>query len=79
MRASRSADDGFGDPLAHGGQREFDARVTLDVRRGSDDAELLRGVLSREHKVSVGEYDHAKGRDDIRRGFEALLAHLPKS
>ena len=69
-------DDGFGDPVVHGGQREFDARVTLDVRRASDDAELLRGVLSREHKVSVGEYDHAKGRPEIRRGFDALLSRL---
>ncbi len=72
-------DDGFGDPVVHSGQRKFDAHVTLDVRRAADGAELLRGVLSREHKVSVGEYDHAKGRPELRRGFDALLTRMPKS
>lgn len=71
--------DGFGDPLAHGDQRKFDARVTLDVRRASDGADVLRGVLSREHKVSVGEYRHDAARTDFRRGFDALLAGLPKA
>jgi hypothetical protein len=71
-------DDGFGDPLAHGDRRKFDARVTLDVRRASDGAEVLRGVLSREHKVAVGEYRHDAERDAFRRAFDALLSRLPK-
>ena len=72
------ADDGFGDPLARGGQREYDARLTLEIRRGSDGAEVLRGVLSREHKVAVGEYSHDKALPEIRRAFDALLSRLPK-
>ena len=70
---------GLGDPLAHGGQREFDARVILEVRRDTDGAELLRGVLSRRHKVSVGEYGHEEGRPEIRAGFDALLSRLRTS
>jgi hypothetical protein len=72
------ANDGFGDPLAHGDRRKFDARVTLDVRRASDGAEVLRGALSREHKVAVGEYRHDAERPAFRRAFDALLAGLPK-
>ncbi len=73
------ANDGFGDPLAQPGgrPRKFDARVTLEIRRASDDAEVLRGVLSREHEVSVGEYDHERGRAQIRAGFTQLLNRLP--
>jgi hypothetical protein len=73
------ANDGFADPLATGGPRRFDARVTLDVRRAADGVELLRGTLSREHVESVGEYDHRRGRDAIRDAFEQLLKRLPKA
>ena len=71
--------DGFADPLATGGQRQFDARVTLDIRRAADGADVLRGVLSREHTVSVGEYNHDKARRAIRGGFDVLLKRLPKA
>jgi hypothetical protein len=73
------ANDGFADPLATGGPRKFDARVTLDVRRATDGVELLRGTLSREHTESVGEYDHRRGRDAMRDAFEHLLKRLPKT
>ena len=69
--------DGFSDPLSVGGPRKFDARVTLEVRRVSDGATVLRGVLSREHRESVGEYGHERGREQIRDGFEQLLQRLP--
>jgi hypothetical protein len=71
--------DGFADPLATGGPRKFDARVTLDVRRAVDGVELLRGTLSREHVESVGEYDHRRARDALRDAFEHLLKRLPKA
>jgi hypothetical protein len=71
------ANDGFSDPLSVGGPRKYEARVTLDVRRASDGAEVLRGVLSREHRESVGDYGHERGREEIRDGFEALLKRLP--
>ena len=71
--------DGFADPLASGGPRKYEARVTLDVRRASDNAELLRGTLSREHTESVGEYDHRRAMDSMRDAFEALVSRLPKA
>jgi hypothetical protein len=71
--------DGFADPLASGDQRQFDAHVTLAIRRAADGADVLRGVVSREHTVSVGEYNHDKARHAIRRGFDALLKRLPKT
>ncbi|HTO56468.1 MAG TPA: DUF4136 domain-containing protein [Pseudomonadales bacterium] len=73
------ANDGFADPLATGGPRKYDARVTLDVRRASDNAELLRGTLSREHTESVGEYDHRRATDAMRDAFERLVGRLPKA
>jgi len=71
--------DGFADPLATGGQRQFVAHVTLEIRRAADGTDVLRGALSREHTVSVGEYNHDKARDAIRGGFDALLRRLPKA
>jgi len=71
------ANDGFADPLSNGGPRKFDATVTLDIRRASDDAEVLRGTLTREHTESVGEYDHRRARSAIRDGFDHLLKRLP--
>ena len=71
------AHDGFADPLSVGGPRKFDARVTLDIRRASSGGDVLRGVLSREHKESVGEYGHERGRAQMRDGFDQLLKRLP--
>ena len=73
------ANDGFADPLSVGGPRKFDARVTLDIRRSANGAPVLRGVMSREHKESVGEYGHERGRADIRAGFDRLLKRLPSA
>ncbi len=71
------AHDGFADPLAVGGLRNFDARLTLDIRRAANGAQVMRGVLSREHRESVGDYGHERGRADIQAGFVRLLRRLP--
>jgi hypothetical protein len=71
------ANDGFSDPLAVGGPRKFDARITLEIRRASDNAQILRGTMSREHRESVGEYGHERARDEMRAAFDQLLKHLP--
>jgi len=71
------ANDGFADPLAVGGPRKFDARMTLEIRRASDGEKVLLGTLSREHKESVGEYGHQRGLAQIRDGFDQLLKRLP--
>lgn len=73
------AKDGFADPLSVGGPRKFDARLTLDIRRASNGAPVLRGVMSREHKESVGDYGHERGRAKIRDGFDQLLKRLPSA
>jgi hypothetical protein len=70
--------DGFADSLSVGGLRKFDARMTLEIRRASDGALVLRGTLSREHKEWVGAYDHRRGLAQIRAGFDQLLGRLPK-
>ncbi len=71
------ANDGFSDPLSVGGPRKFDARITLEIRRASDNAEILRGMMSREHREWVGEYPHDRARDEMRAAFDQLLKHLP--
>ena len=73
------ANDGFMDPLAVGGPRKFDARITLEIRRASDNAEVLRGTMSREHRESVGEYGHERARDEMRAAFDHLLKRLPSA
>ncbi len=73
------ANDGFMDPLAITGPRKFDARITLDIRRASDNAQVLRGMMSREHRESVGEYGHERGRTEMRAAFDQLLKRLPAS
>ncbi len=73
------ANDGFADPLASGGPRKFDARITLEIRRASDGAEVLRGTLMREHTEFVGTYDHHRARPALRAGFDALLKRLPRA
>ena len=42
-------------------------------------AQVLRGVLSREHTVSVGQYNHEKAAPMIRTGFDVLLRRLPQA
>jgi hypothetical protein len=71
------ANDGFTDPLSVGGPRKFDARITLEIRRAADNAEVLRGTMSREHRDSVGQYGHERARDQIRAAFDQLLKRLP--
>jgi hypothetical protein len=71
------ANDGFSDPLSVGGPRKFDARVTIDIRRASDSAQILRGSMSREHREAVGEYGHERARAAIRAAFNDLLKRLP--
>ncbi len=73
------ANDGFMDPLSVGGPRKFDARITLEIRRASDNAEVLRGTLSREHRESVGEYGHERAHDEMHAAFDQLLKRLPAS
>jgi hypothetical protein len=72
------ADDGFADPMLSARSRRFVAVVTLEIRRASDGAEVLRGTLSRMHTVSVGEYMHQRARVTIREGFDGLLKRLPQ-
>jgi hypothetical protein len=71
------ANDGFMDPLAITGPRKFDARITLEIRRASDNAQVLRGTMSREHRESVGEYGHERAGSELRAGFDQLLKRLP--
>jgi hypothetical protein len=71
-------DDGFMDPMLTARSRRFIALVTVDILRAADDAEILRGTLSRMHTVSVGEYMHEKARVPIREGFNKLLKPLPR-
>jgi hypothetical protein len=71
------ANDGFTDPLSVGGPRKFEARITLEIRRASDNADVLRGTMSREHRESVGEYGHERARAEIRAAFDRLLRRLP--
>lgn len=69
--------DGFMDPLAITGPRKFDARISLEIRRASDNAQVLRGTMSREHRESVGEYGHERARAQMRAAFDQLLKRLP--
>ena len=73
------ANDGFSDPLAVGGPRKFDARITLDIRRASDNVQVMRGTMSREHREAVGEYGHERARAAIRAAFDDLLKRLPSA
>jgi len=71
--------DGFSDPLSVGGPRKFDARITLEIRRATDNVEILRGTMSREHRESVGQYGHERARDEIRAAFNQLVKRLPSA
>ena len=71
------ANDGFTDPLSVGGPRKFDARITLEIRRAADNAEVLRGTMSREHREAVGQYGHERARESIRAAFDQLVKRLP--
>ncbi len=71
------ANDGFTDPMAVTGPRKFEARISLEITRVSDNAQVLRGTMSREHREWVGEYGHEKAREAIRAAFDDLLKRLP--
>jgi hypothetical protein len=75
--ARRYANDGFTDPMAVTGPRKFDARISIEITRVSDNAQVLRGTMSREHREWVGDYGHERAREAIRAAFDDLLKRLP--